>query len=176
MPKFLCEFCGKEFSQIFLLEVHFFEHFRNTSSSSLVNSKVDDVSKKTLKPEVESEVYKESKEQEENDLEKLPFFRENDITKIIEQEKEEEKKSVEKTKIKIIFTNDNNKIYKVNIKKSPLDICLADLKKNMPICGDFRYFFKTFDKDGDICFDEYDENKAKLPLFDDEIIVECKPI
>ena len=176
MPKFLCEFCGKEFSQSFLLEVHLFEHFRNTSSSSLVNSKVDDVSKKTLKPEVESEVYKESKEQEENDLEKLPFFRENDITKIIEQEKEEEKKSVEKTKIKIIFTNDNNKIYKVNIKKSPFDICLADLKKNMPICGDFRYFFKTFDKDGDICFDEYDENKAKLPLFDDEIIVECKPI
>ena len=120
--------------------MHLFEHFRNTSSSSLVNSKVDDVSKKTLKPEVESEVYKESVEQEENDFEKLSFFRENHITKIIEQEKEEEKKSVEKTKIKIIFTNDNNKIYKVNIKKSPLDICLADLKKYMPICGDFRYF------------------------------------
>ena len=121
MPKFSCEFCDKEFSQIFLLEVHLFEHFRNTSSSSLVNSKVDDVSKKTLIPEVESEVYKESEEQEENDLEKLPFFRENDITKIIEQEKEEEKKSVEKTKIKIIFTNDNNKIFKKStLKNIPL--------------------------------------------------------
>ena len=96
----------------------------------------------------------------------------NDVIEIIELVKKEKLKP--KTKVKITLSD--GKIYKVNIHKSPSTICLADLKNNMPISGRFRYYVKTCDEDGDILFDEYDDNTAILPLFKDKIIVECKPV
>ena len=44
----------------------------------------------------------------------------------------------------------------------------------MPTSGNFRYFFKSYDEDADICFEEYINDTDIVPLFRDRIIVECK--
>ena len=48
----------------------------------------------------------------------------------------------------------------------PEKLILADLKKNMPKKGLFKFFVKTVLEDGDIEFEEYDHDTAILPLFD----------
>ena len=51
------------------------------------------------------------------------------------------------------------------------NIYLKDLKQNMPISnlGKYRYYIKTADK----CFEEFDDDSAILPLFEDQITVKC---
>ena len=81
------------------------------------------------------------------------------------------------TKVKITIDDDTEK-YLVKIRhKNPNDIiCLSDLKKVMPISGNFRYFFKNIDEDQEIIFEERDYDQDILPYFQNQIIVKCKSV
>ena len=80
------------------------------------------------------------------------------------------------TKVKITIDSTTEK-FMVKIRhKNPNDICLFDLKKVMPISGNFRYFFKNIDEDEEIIFEERDYDQDILPLFQNQIIVKCKNV
>ena len=80
------------------------------------------------------------------------------------------------TKVKITIDSTTEK-FMVKIRhKNPNDICLSDLKKVMPVSGNFRYFFKNIDEDQEIIFEERDYDQDILPIFQDQIIVKCKSV
>ena len=80
------------------------------------------------------------------------------------------------TKVKITIDSTTEK-FMVKIRhKNPNDICLSDLKKVMPISGNFRYFFKNIDEDQEIIFEERDYDQDILPIFQDQIILKCKSV
>ena len=82
--------------------------------------------------------------------------------------------AITKTKVKV--TINENRVYLIKIPIIPENLTLADLKKNMPKKGPFKFFVKTILEDGDTGFEEYDDDNAILPLFEDKIIVECNTI
>ena len=83
----------------------------------------------------------------------------------------------EKFETKVKLTIDNTEKYLVKIRhKNPKEICLSDLKKVMPVSGNFRYFFKNIDEDQEIIFEERDYDQDILPIFQDQIIVKCKSV
>ena len=85
-------------------------------------------------------------------------------------------KSEHATKTKVKVTINENSVYLIKIPILPENLTLADLKKKMPKKGPFQYFVKTILEDGDTGFEEYDDDTAILPLFEDKIIVECNTI
>lgn len=84
------------------------------------------------------------------------------------------------TKVKISFDS-NPKKYLIKIRKKTSEsspITLHDLKRNMPVSGNFRYFVKNIDQeDGEWLFEEFLNDNDILPLYhDNQIHVECKSI
>ena len=80
-------------------------------------------------------------------------------------------------KVKITFADNPIKKYLIKIRKKPSEIILSDLKKNMPVPGNFRFFVKHIDEeDGECLFEEYLNESDILPLYERQIVVECKSI
>ena len=52
-------------------------------------------------------------------------------------------------------------------------VTLRHVKEYMPKKGAFRYYFKT-EIDGEVCFEEETDERAKVPLFQAKIIVQCR--
>ena len=78
------------------------------------------------------------------------------------------------TKVKVTIIE--NSVYLIKIPIPSENLTLADLKKKMPKKGPFQYFVKTILEDGVMGFEEYIDDAAILPLFEDKIIVECNTI
>ena len=77
-------------------------------------------------------------------------------------------------KIKITFADNPTKKYLIKVQKKPSEITLSDLKKNMPVPGNFRFFVRNIDEeDGECLFEEFLNESDSLPLYDGQIVVEC---
>ena len=80
-------------------------------------------------------------------------------------------------KVKITFADNPTKKYLIKVQKKPSEITLSDLKINMPVSGNFRFFIKHIDEeDGECLFEEFLNESDILPLYDRQIVVECKSI
>ena len=85
------------------------------------------------------------------------------------------KSGTEKQRVKIKISYDGNpKKYVIKIIKTlPEDvITLADLKRKLPISGNFRYFIRTFDEEDEI-MEEFMDDCEKLPSYNNFMFVEC---
>ena len=85
------------------------------------------------------------------------------------------KSGTEKQREKIKISYDGNpKKYVIKIIKTlPEDvITLGDLKRKLPISGNFRYFIRTFDKEDEI-MEEFMDDCEKLPSYNNFMFVEC---
>ena len=77
-------------------------------------------------------------------------------------------------KVKITFADNPTKKYLIKLQKKPSEITLSDLKKNMPVPGNFRFFVRNIDEeDGECLFEEFLNESDSLPLYDGQIVVEC---
>ena len=77
-------------------------------------------------------------------------------------------------KVKITFADNPTKKYLIKLQKKPSEITLSDLKKNMPVTGNFRFFVRNIDEeDGECLFEEFLNESDSLPLYDGQIVVEC---
>ena len=77
-------------------------------------------------------------------------------------------------KVKITFADNPTKKYLIKVQKKPSEITLSDLKKNMPVPGNFRFFVRNIDEeDGECLFEEFLNESDSLPLYDGQIVVEC---
>ena len=61
--------------------------------------------------------------------------------------------------------------YRVKIPGQLVTLC--HVKEFMPKKGGFRYYFKT-EIDGEVCFEEETDERAKVPMFQGKIIVQCR--
>ena len=86
------------------------------------------------------------------------------------------KSGTEKQRVKIKISYDGNpKKYVIKIIKTlPEDvITLGDLKRKLPISGNFRYFIRTFDEEDEI-MEEFMDDCEKLPSYNNFMFVECR--
>ena len=86
------------------------------------------------------------------------------------------KSATEKQRVKIKISYDGNpKKYVIKIIKTlPEDvITLGDLKRKLPISGNFRYFIRTFDEEDEI-MEEFMDDCEKLPSYNNFMFVECR--
>ena len=86
-----------------------------------------------------------------------------------------------KTKVEIKFIGelDGNKIW-IKIPKPPNNVTLADIKNhlmNRPKCygvlNATMYEYKKKDEKMEVGFEEIDEDDMVLPLFEDQIVLQC---
>ena len=85
-----------------------------------------------------------------------------------------------KTKVKLIINGDSNNVNWISISKPPNSVTLSDIKlilKSQPKKYSnekmYVYCVKTTDEDGDIGFEDINEDSTILPLFGDKIILQC---
>ena len=87
-----------------------------------------------------------------------------------------------KTKVKLLINGDSNNVNWINISKPPNDVNLNDIKlilKNNPkrygMSNEIMYDYcvKITDEDGDIGFEDIDDDNTILPLFGDKIVLKC---
>ena len=85
-----------------------------------------------------------------------------------------------KTKVKLIINGDSNNVNWISISKPPNSVTLSDIKlilKSQPKKYSnekmYVYCVKTTDEDGDIGFEDINEDNTILPLFGDKIILQC---
>ena len=86
------------------------------------------------------------------------------------------KSGTEKQRVKIKISYDGNpKKYVIKIIKTlPHEIItLGDLKRKLPISGNFRYFIRTFDEEDEI-MEEFMDDCEKLPSYNNFMYVECR--
>ena len=86
------------------------------------------------------------------------------------------KSETEKQRVKIKISYDGNpKKYVIKIIKTLPDemITLGDLKRKLPISGNFRYFIRTFDEEDEI-MEEFMDDFEKLPSYNNFMYVECR--
>ena len=85
-----------------------------------------------------------------------------------------------KTKVKLLINGDSNNVNWISISKPPNSVTLSDIKlilKSQPKKYSnekmYVYCVKTTDEDGDIGFEDINEDSTILPLFGDKIILQC---
>ena len=87
-----------------------------------------------------------------------------------------------KTKVKLLINGDSNNVNWMNISKPPNYVTLNDIKlilqskpKKYGMSNEimYEYCVKTTDKDGDIGFEDIDDENTILPLFEDQIVLKC---
>ena len=143
-----CEHCGKSFSQPGSLKRHINTHHQDYHEQSTNDNDA-----------TEGDQLNDNESEHSNSP---------DI-QIIKHIKKEENN----TTVKIMLEDGKN--YGVKIPGSQ-SLRLIDVKNVMPISGNFQYFFKRYDEDGDTIFDEHINDTDIVPLFKDKIIVECRTV
>ena len=85
-----------------------------------------------------------------------------------------------KTKVKLLLNGNGDNVNWINISKPANSVTLRDIKlvlqsqpKRYSNETMYVYSVKTTDEDGDIGFEDIDEDNTILPLFGDKIVLQC---
>ena len=85
-----------------------------------------------------------------------------------------------KTKVKLLLNGNSDNVNWISISKPASNVTLRDIKlvlqsqpKRYSNETMYVYSVKTTDEDGDIGFEDIDEDNTILPLFGDKIVLQC---